>query len=90
MKEYYVTKTGEDITLDCLIKNESSNRYLYWLKNDRNISSNSAKKFNHGTLLQPSLTIRNVSTSDAGKYTCKLENVFQNSEDDVQLKVLCK
>ncbi|CAC5378523.1 Tyrosine-protein phosphatase non-receptor type 11,Tyrosine-protein phosphatase non-receptor type 13,Tyrosine-protein phosphatase corkscrew,Tyrosine-protein phosphatase non-receptor type 6 [Mytilus coruscus] len=88
LNEYYVTKFGEEITLECLIKNESSNTNLYWLKDDRNVNLNSVNKFSHGTLLQPSLTIRNVDTNDAGKYTCKLENLFKNSEDDVQLKVL--
>lgn len=90
MKEYYVTKIGEDITLECLIKNESSNRNLQWLKDDITINLNSANKFSYGTLLQPSLTIRKINAYDAGKYTCRLENVIQNSEDDVELKVLCK
>lgn len=47
-------------------------------------------KYNGGILTKPSLTIKNIVEDDAGYYTCKLKNKFENSEDVVELKVLCK
>lgn len=90
MNENYVTKVGEAITLECLIKNDTSQRKLYWLKDAINVNLYITNKYSHGTLNQPSLTIKNIETSDAGNYTCKLENQFGHSEDTVVLKVLCK
>lgn len=90
MNEYYVTKVGEKITLECIFKNESSNEILVWLKDARNVDLLLTHKFSHGTLNQPSLTIKNVEISDAGNYTCKLKNQFGYSEDAVELKVLGK
>ncbi|XP_063399781.1 hemicentin-2-like [Mytilus trossulus] len=88
LTEYYVTIVGEEITLECLIKNETSERKLYWLRGAKYVDLYLTNKYSHGTLNQPSLTIKNIETSDAGNYTCKLENKFGHSEDTVVLKVL--
>lgn len=90
MNKYYVTNLGEEITLECLIVNKSSNTNLYWLKGAEKVNLLYTYKYGHGTLLQPSLRIKNVATSDAGNYTCKLENLIKDSEDSVELKVLSK
>ncbi|CAC5364941.1 unnamed protein product [Mytilus coruscus] len=90
LNEFYVTKVGEDITLECLIKNDSTNVNLSWLKDELNVKLYNTRKYSHGTLKQPSLIINNVDKSDAGNYTCKLKNLFGTSEDVVELKVLSK
>lgn len=90
LKDYYVSKVEEDITLECLIKNEVSNKKLSWLKGATSVNLYLTNKYGQGTLNQSSLTIKNVATSDADNYTCKLENQYGSSEDTVELKVLCK
>ncbi|VDI15448.1 Hypothetical predicted protein, partial [Mytilus galloprovincialis] len=88
LNELYVTKVGEKITLECLIKNDSTNKGLSWLKDVSKVDLHNTRKYSHGTLKQPSLIINNIDKSDAGNYTCKLENLFGTSDDVVELKVL--
>lgn len=86
---YYVSKVNNSVTLQCLIKDDLSNRNIYWTKWSHPVDTNSWK-YSGGNLTNPSLTIKNVELSDAGNYVCHLSTSFGNSEDAVDLKVLCK
>ncbi|VDH90360.1 Hypothetical predicted protein, partial [Mytilus galloprovincialis] len=88
LPDYYIAIAGQDITLECHINPDSSNILLYWLKGTTDLRSHSKLKYMNGTLNHPSLTIKGIAETDAGNYTCKLENTFGNSEDYVELKVL--
>ncbi|CAG2195849.1 HMCN [Mytilus edulis] len=88
LEDLYVAIDEQDITLECLIKTDPSNKMLYWLKNEKDLKPYLSSKYSGGTLSEQSLTIKNVDNNDAGNYTCKLENQFGTSEDVVELKVL--
>ncbi|CAC5368783.1 PTPRG [Mytilus coruscus] len=88
LNEYYVAIKGEDLTLECLIKTEHSNKDLYWIKGSTMLRPYRMGKYSGGTLSEPSLTLKKIDKNDAAFYTCKLENEFKNSEDVVELKVL--
>lgn len=90
LKDYYVAIEGHDITLECLIKTDPNNQDLYWLKGTTNQRLYRADKYSVSTLSIPSLTVKKIGKNDAGNYTCKLVNTIGNSEDVVELKVLCK
>lgn len=86
---YYVSKVKDNVTLQCLINDDSSNRNIYWKKESNYVNTNSLK-YSGGIITNPSLTIKNVQLSDAGNYVCHLSTSFGYSEDAVDLKVLCK
>ncbi|CAG2223627.1 Tyrosine-protein phosphatase 1,Hemicentin-1,Coadhesin,Tyrosine-protein phosphatase non-receptor type 13,Tyrosine-protein phosphatase non-receptor type 5,Thrombospondin-2,Tyrosine-protein phosphatase non-receptor type 11,Thrombospondin-1,Mucin-like protein,Tyrosine-protein phosphatase corkscrew [Mytilus edulis] len=88
LKDLYVAIDEQDITLECLIKTDPSNKKLYWLKNGKDLRPYLRSKYSGGTLSEQSLTLKNVDNNDAGNYTCKLENQFGTSEDVAELKVL--
>lgn len=86
---YYVSKVKDNVTLQCLINDDPSNRKVHWTRRSHLVYTNSLK-YSGGTITNPSLTIKNVQLSDAGNYVCHLSTSFGNSEDAVDLKVLCK
>ncbi|XP_052065714.1 receptor-type tyrosine-protein phosphatase mu-like isoform X2 [Mytilus californianus] len=88
LKDYYVAIEGQNITLECRIKTDQSNKDLYWLKGTKNQRLYRTDKYSESTLSKPSLTVKNIKKIDAGNYTCKLVNTFGTSEDVVELKVL--
>lgn len=89
-ENHYVSKFGYSITLQCIVKNDSSNIVVYWLKGKSDVRSLQSSRYSGGNLLKPSLTIKNTNLNDAGVYTCKLDTSYGPSEDSVLLKVLCK
>ena len=86
---YYVSKVSDSVILQCIINDDPSNTNIHWTKRSHLVDTNSWK-YSGGILTNPSLTIKNVQFSDAGNYVCHLSTSFGNSNDSVDLKVLCK
>jgi hypothetical protein len=86
---YYVSKVSDSVILQCIINDDPSNKNIYWTKGSNTVYTN-WWKYSVGNLTNPSLTIKNVKLSDAGNYACHLSTSYGNSDDSVDLKVLCK
>jgi hypothetical protein len=63
---YYVSKVKDNVTLQCLINDDPSNTIIYWKKESNYVNTN-LWKYSGGILTNPSLTIKNVQLSDAGR-----------------------
>ena len=86
---YYVSKLSDNVILQCTINDDPSNTNIHWTKRSHLVDTNSWK-YSGGILTNPSLTIKNIQFTDAGNYVCHLSTSFGNSNDSVDLKVLCK
>ena len=61
-----------------------------WKKGQEVFSVTTDSKYTGGTVQTPSLTIGSVLKTDAGEYTCQLDNDVGHSTGSVTLEVWCK
>ncbi|GFO02841.1 titin [Plakobranchus ocellatus] len=85
-----VTEGSSQLTLTCTVTSSPAPTSVAWLKGGVTlVTSNNPSKYQGGTVVNPSLTIRNVERSDAGAYTCVVTNsVGTGSSGAVQLNVV--
>ena len=61
-----------------------------WKKGQEVINVTTDVKYSGGTVQTPSLTIGSVLKTDAGEYTCQLDNDVGHGTASVTLEVWCK
>ncbi|XP_059475060.1 titin-like isoform X2 [Neocloeon triangulifer] len=79
-----IVDQGEDVFLEGIVDGHPAPN-VTWLKNGMELPSNCNVTFKHNKV---SLTIKEVSVNDAGKYTCKAENEagYASSTADIVVK----
>ncbi|KAK7459750.1 hypothetical protein BaRGS_00038933 [Batillaria attramentaria] len=71
----YTMTSGESLTIPCSFDANPGATVVTWTKNSQRIDVlNSVGKYGGSTVLNPSLTIFGLSSTDAGLYVCGVEN----------------
>lgn len=83
-------KEGDKATIRCQSQARPAVTSVTWKKGGDVITVTGDEHFEGGTVEKPSLTIDPVSRTDAGEYTCLVENSVGQGKVSVQLKVWCK
>lgn len=73
-----ITETATTITIDCtasVTQNSPTITAVYWLLNGKNLNLSDSAKYSVGIMNTPSLTIKNIASTDAGEYRCGATNL---------------
>lgn len=69
---------GTTVTIDCTASVSQGSPALtvvYWLLNGKNLNITNSAKYSGGTVSNPSLSINNTASADAGEYHCGATNL---------------
>lgn len=72
-----ITETGTTVTIDCtasVIQGSPPLTSVYWLLNGKNLDITNSAKYFGGIVSNPSLSINNIASADAGEYHCGATN----------------
>ena len=83
--EYAFGRVGEDITISCVP--DIIDTVIQWQKDSVPVSFNGLKYTFGPPELHHTLTIRNVTTSDSGRYTC-MPSIANNTIIRIQVFVI--
>lgn len=76
---------GHNMTLHCIILSSQKHRYIYWQHISKskviNITSETPGMYG-ATMTEPSLTLLEITTSDAGQYTCFAVNIVGTGQSE--------
>ena len=81
---------GQSVTMKCQSQARPAVTSVTWKKGQKVINVITDSKYTGGTVQTPSLTIGSVLKTDAGEYTCQLDNDVGHGTGSVTLEVLCK
>lgn len=77
-----ITETDTTVTIHCnasVSQDFPALTSVYWLLNGQNLEISNSAKFSGGTVSNPSLTIKNLASTDAGEYHCGAMNLLGSS-----------
>lgn len=87
-----IAETGTTVTIHCNASGSPVVTAIHWLLNNRNLDISNNAKYTGGTVSNPSLSIKNVASTDAGEYHCGATNLLGSttSTQSVTLgKIIC-
>lgn len=90
-----ISEIGTTITIHCTASVSQDSPTLtdiYWLLNGKNLDISDNTKYSGGIVSNPSLSIKNLASTDAGEYYCGATNLLEstNSSQSVTLgKIIC-
>lgn len=73
-----ITQTDTTVTIHCTATVQSDSpaiTAIHWLLNGQTINISDANKYSGGNVSTPSLTIKNIASTDAGEYRCGATNL---------------
>ena len=93
-KREYTGDMGTEVTLECDVVANPPETTVYWRREERgemvDVDTRSAR-YSRASPSSPSLTIRNLDTSDTGMYQCFADNpVGTGQSQQTSLRVLCE
>lgn len=76
-----ITETDTTVTIHCSVSvaQGSPTVTVYWLFNGQNLEISDGAKYSGGTGNTPSLSIKNLASTDAGVYHCGARNLLGSS-----------
>lgn len=83
-----ITETDTTVTIHCIVSLSQDSPALtsvYWLLNGQNLSIKNSAKYSGGTVNTPSLTIKNIASTDAGVYHCGARNLLGSSTSSLSV-----
>ena len=82
---------GQSVTITCHSQGaRPAVNNVTWAKGQEVIRVTTDTKYTGGTVQAPSLTIKQTTKTDAGEYTCQLNNDVGQDTGIVTLQVWCK
>lgn len=88
-----ITETpATTVTIHCTASGSPVVTAIHWLVNNGNLDISNSAKYTGGTVSNPSLSIKNVASTDAGEYHCGATNLLGSttSTQSVTLgKIIC-
>ena len=86
VKSNLIVPSGANVTLACEIVNPGEPRAAFgWRKNAENVASTYSVTVNNSFV---TIILTNVTTQDAGTYTCTATGIVSYYSDSIQLRVL--
>lgn len=72
-----ITERDTSVTIHCIASVSQGPPALavYWLLNGYNMDISNSVKYSGGTVSNPSLSIHNIASTDAGEYRCGATNL---------------
>ncbi|XP_052712082.1 receptor-type tyrosine-protein phosphatase eta-like isoform X2 [Crassostrea angulata] len=77
-----IAETDTTVTIHCIVSLSQESPALtsvYWLLNGTNLNITNYAKYSGGTVSNPSLSINNIASADAGEYHCGATNLVGSS-----------
>lgn len=87
-----ISEIGTTVTIHCTANGSPTLKDIYWLFNGKNMDISDSNKYSGGIVNNPSLSIKNLASTDAGEYHCGATNLVgsTNSSQSVTLgKIIC-
>jgi hypothetical protein len=82
---------GNSVTIPCTIDAIPAVTSVVWLKNGSVLDTSDDLKYGFVTVSSPSMTIQDLTSSDAGVYSCQATNtVGTGHSSNVSVVVTCK
>ncbi|KAJ8316394.1 hypothetical protein KUTeg_006408 [Tegillarca granosa] len=72
---FYQRTIGGTVTIECTIDASGQQYSVTWYRNNMVLQLSTSSRYSGGVYLNPSLTITNILTSDAGTYICSATTV---------------